>query len=79
MELNSPAIAADTHSSLADEGDSPDENVTCDHCCHGAAHFTGVVFSCQNFPYMRASSDAVFSATHYQLVSRAPPTPPPNA
>ena len=79
LESSSPAIAADIAASLADDHEQPDENVACDHCYHGAAHFTGVVFSCLNLPYKRATSDAVFFAAPYQLVSRPPPTPPPNA
>lgn len=71
--------ATDIQSGLVDEGDELDELTNCDHCCHGAAHFVGIIGSCFILPYVRASSGAVDSVTPYQLSGRSPPTPPPNA
>jgi len=65
-------------SSLADSGSVPADEAICDHCCHAAAHFTGAITSCLVLPYIRSSSDAIFTGTPYQFYGRSPPTPPPN-
>ena len=62
---------------VAGDSESADK-AGCDHCCHAGAHFAGIVISSLTMPYVRSSSDLVFSCRPYHFAGRSPPTPPPN-
>ncbi len=88
--LNSLTWAADSHalqddagnlalSSLQDGSSLPDNNIPCDHQCHGIAHLlalpaTGLEMSPARRPRSLASPNHP-----YLNLAFSPPTPPPDA
>jgi hypothetical protein len=78
-EFGGAMIATDLQLGFADGGNSSHEEEACDHCCHGVAHFSGVVVSCITLPYISTSLAIHITDTLYYFTSLSPPTPPPNA
>jgi hypothetical protein len=77
-EFGGLKLVADFQPDLTDGDHDPDEEADCDHCCHGGAHFAGVIVSRLILPYVAASSGVTPVETPHLLVNRSPPTPPPN-
>ena len=69
---------SDLQSGFAGGSDGHGEDTDCDHCCHGVAHFTGIVIDNFAVPFVRASSAIPLSDKANYFTSRSPPTPPPN-
>jgi hypothetical protein len=78
-EFGSLVTASNFHAGIVDGDNDSGEDADCDHCCHGAAHFTGAVATNFVVPFQRASSAIPLSDKAGNFASRSPPTPPPNA
>ncbi len=77
-EFGIAASASLAQSDLTADGDEPEDEIACDHCCHGEAHFAGAIVSCLTLSYVRASSGDVIFDMLRQSAGQSPPTPPPN-
>jgi len=61
-----------------DTGDHKATNVTCDHCCHGNAHFLGVFSGHPDVSIYATNGSIGFTAKNSSTINFQPPTPPPN-
>ncbi len=53
-------------------------NVTCDHCCHGNAHFLGIFSGQAEVSHYFTGDPVSFIAKTLPITNHQPPTPPPN-
>jgi hypothetical protein len=77
-DFGGTAFAADILAGLADGNTDPDAETDCDHCCHGVAHFAGIVAASATLPYLHAASAIPHLDTPTNFTNPSPPTPPPN-
>ncbi len=56
-----------------------DGNVNCDHCCHGGAHYVGLLPQTTGTPVQRGARYPSRAFTSDYSNTHRPPTPPPNA
>jgi len=67
---------------LQDSGSSPHSPKsinTCDHCCHGVAHLTGLTAVMTTLIVQPVANRVAPKTNEYFSLPTAPPTPPPDA
>lgn len=69
-------VSAETNG--GSDGGVPHDESDCDHCCHGAAHFIGLVAITQRVFTASATDRQVHLAGVHQSPVFAPPLQPPN-
>ncbi len=61
-----------------DTNDHDAANTTCDHCCHGNAHFLGLFSGQADVSHNFTGNPVFFIAKTLPITTYQPPTPPPD-
>ena len=59
--------------------DTGNDTDTCDHCCHGSAHYVGFPMAESVMTFFRETHDAVLDDDAYLSLDLPPLTQPPDA